>query len=561
MKHTKKKKKGSRSKSSRSTNKQRKRQGSPAQKSNAPVKSRKVSVPPRLTEPDAPARGNKGIAAEAEPKHIHRVSGANAVHQQVATKICVAIAFAGLFCSVIILLYLIFRTDTSPVKPLVTLECGQPLPDASAFLTDNRMAKRASITIEPSVDVNRPGLYSVQVNVGRRDYFSVLNISDTIAPSVVAKNIVVLAGEFITPDMLIDSFYDVSPVLFSWTTPMAFSAPGIHSAEVSVTDIYGNNTDVIAEVTILPGVTYCRVPVGVEPEFIFDTEGYDIELPSIPDEQKSTPGLHSLTIGIGGRQIAVTMEVIDISPPVFSGVADRSVTVGGQVSYRENVTITDDVDTNLRFDVNADAVKLDTPGYYPVIYSAVDSAGNAVEATAYITVKAKNAVRYTTDPVNAAVNLNDVTEEDAYKIADEVVASLSLDGLSTREKINKIHKWVTSHLSYIHDADNIVEWKCFYRTYKTKKADCYAYYATYQVLLTRAGIENLHITRTGGTSNHHWNLVNVDGMWYHSDTTPFARFTGDRRIFTESYARQITEQRGNNCYVYDYSLYPEVTWE
>ena len=50
------------------------------------------------------------------------------------------------------------------------------------------------------------------------------------------------------------------------------------------------------------------------------------------------------------------------------------------------------------------------------------------------------------------------------------------------------------------------------------KGNCYAYYSASAALLTRAGIENMEIHEPD--MSHVWNLVKMDGQWYHFDATP-----------------------------------------
>jgi hypothetical protein len=92
--------------------------------------------------------------------------------------------------------------------------------------------------------------------------------------------------------------------------------------------------------------------------------------------------------------------------------------------------------------------------------------------------------------------------------------------------------------------------------------DCFVFATTSEMLLTRAGIENMSITRTGGVTRHWWNLVTVGEGWYQFDTCPNVDFLGDFRfLFSEEDAVMMTERcayRIPNYYVYDKDLYPEV---
>lgn len=62
--------------------------------------------------------------------------------------------------------------------------------------------------------------------------------------------------------------------------------------------------------------------------------------------------------------------------------------------------------------------------------------------------------------------------------------------------------------------------KAAYSGFTRHYGNCYTYYAVASALLTRAGIENIEIHRNSTTNPHYWNLVKMDGAWYHLDTCP-----------------------------------------
>ena len=62
--------------------------------------------------------------------------------------------------------------------------------------------------------------------------------------------------------------------------------------------------------------------------------------------------------------------------------------------------------------------------------------------------------------------------------------------------------------------------KAAYSGFTRHYGNCYTYYAVASALLTRAGIENIEIHRNSTTNPQYWNLVKMDGAWYHFDTCP-----------------------------------------
>ncbi|MCL2671575.1 MAG: transglutaminase-like domain-containing protein [Clostridiales bacterium] len=452
------------------------------------------------------------------------------------------------------------------VRTEIVLEAGQPLPVLGDYLYNARLTDRSAL-LSSADSAYSLGTHAVSIRVRNRIYASSLRIVDTTAPVLEsATRIVALQGEQLEAADFILALSDATVVTLSFEDAPDTAELGEREVFLRGTDEGGNVARARSCLEVLPSTTHCVIPIGGTPEFVFETNGYSVALPDYTDAMAAVPGIYPLTLLLDERAISVTLEVVDVTPPVFYGLALKQVQTDSDFSYRAGVSAIDDVDGEVRFTVDASAVRIDQAGWYPVVYSAKDAAGNLTEETIYISVVPKPN-KYRMDAANARVDLTGVTEEMAYALADEVLDGLKLDGLSTRQKVYKIYAWVKSKLKYVHDTENLDEYLVFYRTMKTRRADCYAYYATYAVLLTRAGIENLHITRLGGRTNHHWNLIympaedgEVEG-WYHSDTIYYG-VSGDRRLFTEKQAQNYTRQRAASyqTYVYDHSLYPEVVW-
>lgn len=438
---------------------------------------------------------------------------------------------------------------------------GEPLPRFSD----------AEYEVLTEVDTAVVGDTVLELKIDRRTYFSTLSVVDAVAPVAVTRDRVIIMGERPDPFDFLESVSDYSgdvTATFDGETSERFSTPGTHSLDIVVTDAYGNALTVSASVTVLRGTFYLRGDIGDEialDSFVFD-EAPGAKLVNREYKDFALPGRYRLYIALDGREVPVTLEMFDVTPPTFDGVRDQNVRVGGTVSYREGVTASDNVDgENIPFDVDASAVDLNTPGKYETVYTVVDAAGNATSATAYVTVLKKNA-----PAPKPAANLRataEITPEYMDGVADEILASLNLSGLSSDQKVLAIYKFVKSRLSYVHDTENREVYLASYYALKNGRADCYSHYALSELLLKRAGFQTVRIQRSGGRSNHYWNLIyttsdstGVTG-WYHFDTTPFSTAKADQHLFTEKRAQELTELRGFNCYVYEASLYPEVVWE
>lgn len=91
------------------------------------------------------------------------------------------------------------------------------------------------------------------------------------------------------------------------------------------------------------------------------------------------------------------------------------------------------------------------------------------------------------------------------------IVSLIDSGLSDAEKALWVHDYFISSFEYdtnegIYDA---------YSFFRERKGVCQAYSLAYMAVLREVGIESFMITSS--EMNHAWNLVRIDGQWYHAD--------------------------------------------
>lgn len=110
----------------------------------------------------------------------------------------------------------------------------------------------------------------------------------------------------------------------------------------------------------------------------------------------------------------------DSQPPVIEGVKDITAYIGETVSYKKDVTVTDNMDQNPTLDIDNSKVNLNKAGTYEVVYTATDSAGNTSSASSKITIKEK--------PKGY------VDKEDVYALAQKVVDQITNDSMTDMEK-------------------------------------------------------------------------------------------------------------------------------
>jgi hypothetical protein len=250
-----------------------------------------------------------------------------------------------------------------------------------------------------------------------------------------------------------------------------------------------------------------------------------------------------LTDGYGNRSVVVSGAFLreDTQPPEIIGAVNLKALLGEPCAFGEGVTAEDEKDGAVELRIDSSAADFDNAGEYPIVYSASDGMGNVNSVTVTLTVGSLN---------EAYVN----------DMADATLAEILTPDMTGREKAKAIHDWVRHTVRYTPTGakDDVVSGA--YNAYKLRSGDCYTYYAVSEVLLTRAGIENMCVTRVGGNTQHFWNLIYLDDGWYHYDATPYSKYF-DGSMFTESQARKYTHARGNHYYDYDASLYPEVVFE
>ena len=83
---------------------------------------------------------------------------------------------------------------------------------------------------------------------------------------------------------------------------------------------------------------------------------------------------------------AVQEVVVDTEPPVIEGVKDLISRVDDRVDYYEGVFVWDDYDEDITLTIDSSQVDIHTIGDYPVIYSAVDRAGNQTKIEASVKI-------------------------------------------------------------------------------------------------------------------------------------------------------------------------------
>ncbi|MFC0333895.1 transglutaminase domain-containing protein [Paenibacillus sepulcri] len=98
----------------------------------------------------------------------------------------------------------------------------------------------------------------------------------------------------------------------------------------------------------------------------------------------------------------------------------------------------------------------------------------------------------------------------------EVLGKIITRNMNDFQKEKAIHDWIESNLSY---DTTLRQYSAYAGLFGNKKTVCQGYALLAFKMLSQAGIENKIIEGNAGGQLHTWNLVKLDGKWYHLDTT------------------------------------------
>ena len=209
----------------------------------------------------------------------------------------------------------------------------------------------------------------------------------------------------------------------------------------------------------------------------------------------------------------------DHNAPLFYGIHD--ITIGDSedavINYFDGITVTDDYDESPRFTVDSSKVRIGEPGKYTITYSAIDVAGNVRRQNATVTIKPSDDSEGVT---GAGSSWDSPYHNELYRLAYDLLDELRGD--DDTETAFNIFNWVHSYVSYetVYGTSTFEE--AAYNALTKHSGDCYSFYACCKLLLDCAGIPNMTVLRYPVTYNgHYWNLVKLDGEWYHCDSTKF----------------------------------------
>lgn len=144
----------------------------------------------------------------------------------------------------------------------------------------------------------------------------------------------------------------------------------------------------------------------------------------------------------------------------------------------------------------------------------------------------------------------------ADEMADSIISRITNESMNQRQKAEAVYAWIRGSFKYRNHASATRDWPTeAYQALRRRSGDCYSYYATANLLLSRCGIPCIEVIRSTD-ADHYWNLVNIDGSWYHFDTTPRS-IGGYYCLWTDAQMRSFSA-RHRGCFEFDSALYPST---
>lgn len=125
----------------------------------------------------------------------------------------------------------------------------------------------------------------------------------------------------------------------------------------------------------------------------------------------------------------------------------------------------------------------------------------------------------------SAAEIKDRREKETKfnSLVKEIVKNNVTAGMSDFEKARALHDYLILNCEY--DYENYQKGTVPNASYTANgalvnhTAVCAGYARAYQALLTEAGISSYYVSGQTTTGAHAWNIIQIDGEWYHVDTT------------------------------------------
>lgn len=300
-------------------------------------------------------------------------------------------------------------------------------------------------------------------------------------------------------------------------------------------------------------------------------------------------GEYSVAVSYNNQVNHCRLIVEDTTPPQFMSDEDIVIDYGNEeYDFEEKIKATDLQDVTYTYDRSE--IQFNKAGDYTLHVIAQDSSGNKSEKDFVVTIKPKEETKVTiTSPQNNTVQKTESSKQTTTQSSttsknsssttqkntettqlslkstgntqldqkcDEIINSIISSQMSDREKAYAVYTWVENNIRYS-GVTAIGNWQSgALKTLSTRKGNCAGYCYVSEALLTRLNFENIEVH--GTNDEHLWNMVKVNGNWYHFDTT---RGWGQERFLwtttqMKNYSYYNSSLNETITYSWDASAYP-----
>ncbi len=383
-----------------------------------------------------------------------------------------------------------YQKEHDLVYGQVIIEADTRTPDISEFL--KRPEDNVSFSQDSYFDVTKPGDYQVTIIwqmplFGQQKYPLTVTVQDTTPPVITpAIDSLQMYTSGQTPDLadFVDQVTDISDCTYDFAKDYDFTSQGSFDVEIVATDASGNSSSISIPVTIIE----------------------------------------------------------DNTAPVIEGVEPLTISQGDSISYKKNITVTDDCDLAPTLEVDSSQVNTDKRGTYTLTYTATDAAGNVA--------KKSTTVKIVSAKIAAA------TEETVNAMADSILATIITDGMDQKQQARAVFDWVVNNITYSESAGIDDLYSAAYKGMYNRIGDCTVKQKTAEVMLNRLGIKNMEIEKIRDTRGHYWLLIDIGEGWYHYD--PNLQLDGTLIFYWHDADLWAYSNAHKNTHNYDPSKYPTI---
>lgn len=154
-------------------------------------------------------------------------------------------------------------------------------------------------------------------------------------------------------------------------------------------------------------------------------------------------------------------------------------------------------------------------------YQQTGMVGSAYKKVTITIRKTTNYYAYAAYTKGEPIPETETKAKELYNMLNEILSTQIVEGMTDYEKELALHDYLVKHCVYSEEVVQNAE-SDIYRAYGAlvnRDAVCNGYAEAMQLLLLCAGVNTRFVLGTADGIDHAWNLVELDGKWYHLDST------------------------------------------